>query len=66
MLLGKVKWFNSVKGFGFIESAGKDYFVHFNQIIGDGFLSLNENQRVEFTPGETKKGLVASGVTIVR
>ncbi|WP_312505935.1 cold-shock protein, partial [Bacillus luti] len=48
-LTGKVKWFNSEKGFGFIEVAdGNDVFVHFSAITGDGFKSLDEGQEVSF------------------
>ncbi|MEE8594161.1 MAG: cold-shock protein, partial [Candidatus Bipolaricaulota bacterium] len=51
-LTGTVKWFNDDKGFGFIErEAGEDVFVHFSSIRGDGYKSLNEGQKVEFTLG---------------
>ncbi|WP_430010253.1 cold-shock protein, partial [Methylophaga lonarensis] len=47
---GTVKWFNDAKGFGFIEQEnGPDVFAHFSQIQGEGFKSLAEGQRVEFT-----------------
>ena len=46
---GRVKWFNANKGYGFIEQdEGDDVFVHFSAIEGDGYKSLNENDRVEF------------------
>ncbi|HPQ60742.1 MAG TPA: cold-shock protein, partial [Syntrophales bacterium] len=46
---GTVKWFNEAKGFGFITSdEGKDVFVHYSAIQGDGFKVLHENQRVSF------------------
>lgn len=46
---GTVKWFNASKGFGFISTdAGNDVFVHHSGIVGDGFRSLNEGQKVEF------------------
>ena len=49
MAEGKVKWFNSSKGYGFIEQEdGEDLFVHFSAIEGDGYKSLEENDRVEF------------------
>jgi len=54
MAKGKVKWFNSQKGFGFIEvEDGKDVFVHHNEIQGQGYKSLEEGEEVEF---EIKKG----------
>ena len=56
---GKVKWFRSDKGFGFIEiSDGNDIFVHVSQTDGE----LNEGDQVEFIPKEGKKGLVATEV----
>jgi CspA family cold shock protein len=46
---GTVKWFDESKGFGFIEQeSGKDVFAHYSEIIGEGYKSLNEGQRVEF------------------
>jgi len=49
MQKGTVKWFDSKKGYGFITSElGKDIFVHFKAIIGDGYKSLNKNDAVEF------------------
>ena len=60
---GTVKWFNGEKGFGFIErESGKDVFVHFSAIIGDGYKSLNEGQRVEFTVVQGDKGPQAQDV----
>lgn len=58
MAIGKIKWFNSEKGFGFIEpeNGGKDLFVHFSNIVGDGYRSLDEGQKVEFDTGEGRKG----------
>jgi cold shock protein len=61
---GVVKWFNSSKGFGFIEREnGKDVFVHYSAISGDGYRSLEEGQRVEFTVVEGQKGPQAQDVT---
>jgi cold shock protein len=63
MPLGKVKWFNDSKGFGFIEQeGGQDVFVHFSAIQRDGFKSLSENQKVQFDVVEGPKGLQAANV----
>jgi len=62
---GVVKWFNSAKGFGFIESAGSDYFVHFRSIVGDGFKSLDEGAKVEFNPKKVFKGMEAHDVRVI-
>ncbi|MGI8362210.1 cold-shock protein CspD [Bacillus cereus] len=62
-LTGKVKWFNSEKGFGFIEvSDGNDVFVHFSAITGDGFKSLDEGQEVSFEVEEGNRGPQAKNV----
>ncbi len=54
---GTVKWFNDAKGYGFIEQEnGPDVFVHFSAIQGDGFKTLTEGQKVEFTITDGKKG----------
>ena len=55
---GTVKWFNDEKGFGFIaqDNGGPDVFAHFRQIVGDGFKSLAEGQRVEFKVTQGQKG----------
>ena len=60
--LGIVKWFNAGKGYGFIISEGKEYFVHFREIKAEGYKSLEEKQTVNFTPGNGDKGLVAKNV----
>ena len=63
---GTVKWFNSSKGFGFIEQeGGDDVFVHFDSIVGEGYKTLNENDKVEFTVTEGPKGLQASEVKVI-
>ncbi len=60
---GSVKWFNSTKGFGFIsQPEGEDVFVHFKSILGDGYRTLNENDKVEFTIVQGEKGPQASEV----
>ena len=61
---GTVKWFNNEKGFGFITvDGGDDVFVHFSEIQGDGFKSLEEGQEVEFTIVEGARGPQAAEVT---
>jgi CspA family cold shock protein len=63
MATGTVKWFNEGKGFGFIASeSGKDVFVHFSEIQGDGFKTLAEGQSVEFEEGMGQKGPQATKV----
>ena len=63
MSVGKVKWFNESKGYGFIESeSGTDLFVHFSEIQGDGFKTLTEGQEVEFEEGMGQKGPQATKV----
>jgi CspA family cold shock protein len=62
-VLGTVKWFNAGKGYGFIEvEDGDDVFVHYSAIQQDGFKSLEEGQRVEFTIEQGPKGLQAADV----
>lgn len=64
MLEGKVKWFNSEKGFGFIEVEGQDdVFVHFSAIQGEGFKTLEEGQAVSFEIVEGNRGPQAANVT---
>jgi len=64
MATGTVKWFNDAKGFGFItpEDGGADLFAHFSAIQGNGFKSLQENQRVTFDVTTGPKGLQASNI----
>ncbi len=64
-LQGKVKWFNDSKGFGFIEAEGKDYFVHFSSIQGDGFKTLAEGASVMFKASTGEKGPQAEEVETV-
>jgi len=64
---GSVKWFNSTKGFGFIsQPEGEDVFVHFKSILGDGYRTLAENDKVEFTIVQGEKGPQASEVKVIR
>jgi Cold shock proteins len=61
---GTVKWFNKDKGFGFITGEdGKDYFIHFSGIAGEGFKSLEEGQNVTFNVTEGQKGPMAVDVS---
>jgi len=63
---GTVKWFNSSKGYGFIErEEGDDVFVHFSAISAEGFRTLDEGQQVEFKVTQGDKGLQAEDVTIL-
>lgn len=63
---GTVKWFNDAKGFGFISRAdGPDVFVHFRAIVGQGFKSLKEGDRVVFKVVQGQKGLQADEVSKV-
>ncbi|AEH53543.1 MULTISPECIES: cold-shock protein [Heyndrickxia] len=61
---GKVKWFNSEKGYGFIErEGGSDVFVHFSAIQGEGFKTLEEGQSVSFDIEEGNRGPQAANVS---
>ncbi len=63
---GTVKWFNSGKGYGFIErEGGPDVFVHFSAIQAEGFRTLEEGQKVEFTIEQGQKGPQASNVILL-
>ena len=60
---GNVKWFNETKGYGFIaQEDGPDVFVHFSAIQGDGFKTLTDGQKVEFTVTDGQKGPQAENV----
>ncbi|XMB72055.1 cold-shock protein [Mycoplasmatota bacterium WC30] len=62
-MTGKVKWFNSEKGFGFITAEnGEDVFAHFSQIQKDGYKSLEEGEAVSFDVVEGQKGPQASNI----
>ncbi len=67
MAQGTVKWFNADKGFGFIarQDGGDDVFVHFSEIQGSGYRSLDENQQVEFEVNQGPKGPQATGVRVI-
>jgi len=65
MAKGKVKWFNNQKGYGFISpEEGKDVFVHYSAIQGDGYKSLAEGQDVEFEIADGPKGQQAVNVVV--
>ncbi|MCX4631605.1 cold-shock protein [Streptomyces sp. NBC_01443] len=68
MATGTVKWFNSEKGFGFIQqdNGGPDVFVHFSAIQGTGFKELQENDKVEYDVTQGPKGSQAENVTVAR
>jgi CspA family cold shock protein len=67
MAQGSVKWFNGEKGFGFIaqDGGGPDVFVHYSEIQGNGYKSLDEGQRVEFEIGQGQKGPQAQSVRAI-
>jgi cold shock protein len=67
MAQGTVKWFNAEKGYGFIEQdgGGGDVFVHYKQIQGSGYKSLEENQKVEFEVEQGQKGPQAVNVRTI-
>ena len=67
MAQGTVKWFNAEKGFGFIapEDGSADVFVHYSEIQGSGFRTLEENQRVQFEVEQGAKGPQAVRVTAI-
>jgi len=64
---GTVKWFNAEKGYGFIQrdDGGSDVFVHYSEISGTGYRSLEENQKVEFEVGQGTKGPQAQNVRVI-
>lgn len=63
MSIGKVKWFNAEKGYGFITGEdGKDVFVHYSSIVGEGYKSLDEGQQVEFEVTTGDRGPQATNV----
>jgi len=63
---GTVKWFNAEKGYGFItQENGDDLFVHYSEIQGNGYRTLEEGAKVEFEVTEGRKGLQASAVMLI-
>jgi CspA family cold shock protein len=65
-VVGTVKWFNASKGYGFIErQGGPDVFVHFSAIEADGYRSLQEGQKVEFSVEQGPKGAQAARVVVL-
>jgi len=66
MPVGRVKWFNDSKGYGFIETEGEnDVFVHFSAIVGEGYRSLKEGAEVEFDIVQDAKGPRAANVRVL-
>ena len=65
-MIGKVKWFDSKQGYGFIlPEDGGEIFVHYTGIIAEGFKALTEGQMVEFEVGNNEKGVQAVNVTVI-
>lgn len=65
-MIGKVKWFNNVKGYGFIgRSNGPDVFVHYTAIVGEGYRTLKEGDDVEFEVAQGTKGPQAANVVVL-
>ena len=66
-MLGRIKWFDNKKGYGFIEYRGyEDIFVHYSNVLQDGFKRLNEGELVSFRLIETAKGLQAIDIVAVK
>ncbi len=69
MAIGKIKWFNDAKGYGFIETTdsenSEDVFVHYSAITGEGYRTLNENDTVEFDIVQDTKGPRAENVQVI-
>ncbi|MHB1049225.1 MAG: cold-shock protein [Bacteroidota bacterium] len=66
METGTVKWFNNAKGYGFISrESGEDVFVHYKSVVGDGYKTLNQGDKVQFEVEKGSKGLQAAKVSKV-
>ena len=65
-MLGITKWFDSAKGYGFINCAKGDIFVHYSDIEGEGYKSLNQGDEVDFSIVNSDKGLKAENVSIIK
>lgn len=64
METGTVKWFNNAKGYGFISREnGEDVFVHYKSVVGDGYKTLNQGDKVQFEVEKGPKGLQAASVS---
>ena len=65
MQKGTVKWFHPEKGYGFVTNdEGTDIFVHWSDIVGEGYRYLEDGQNVQFTIGENEKGQIATNVVV--
>ena len=65
-MTGTVKWFSAEKGFGFlVQEDGSDLFVHFSNIVSDGFRTLREGQKVTYTVEDSEKGPQAKDFTVI-
>ncbi|MFH1616104.1 MAG: cold shock domain-containing protein [Planctomycetota bacterium] len=66
MVRGSVKWFDTKKGYGFaVNEKGKDVFIHYSSIEGDGFRCLKDGQAIEYEEFDSEKGLAARNVRII-
>jgi cold shock protein len=65
-VIGKVKWFDTKRGYGFIEANNDNYFVHYSEIKRAGFKNLDEGDKVDFKPVSGSKGWQASDVSVLK
>jgi CspA family cold shock protein len=64
---GSVKWFDSKKGYGFIvNEQGQDCFIHYTNILGEGFRGLKDGQQVEYEQFQSEKGLACKNVRVIK